>query len=98
MRVAIPHDKDVDVIRERLRSRSHEIADKIPLPGAMVRTDWPSENRMNLSVEAMGQAIRGHVDIEPGQLIFEIPLPAALGFIEPIVAGAIREHGQKLLT
>ena len=97
MRVAIPHQLDEDTVRHRLKSRSGEIADKIPLPGAMVRTDWPSEDRMNLAVEAMGQAIRGHVDIEPGQLVFEIALPPALGFIEPMVAGAIRDHGHKLL-
>jgi hypothetical protein len=53
---------------------------------------------MNLSVTAMGQGINGYVDIEPDQLIFDIPLPAALGFIEPMVAGAIRDHGHKLLT
>lgn len=98
MRVAIPHQLDEETVRHRLKSRSGEIADKIPLPGALVRTDWPNENRMNLAVEAMGQAIRGHVDIEPGQLVFEIPLPAALSFVEPMVAGAIREHGHKLLT
>lgn len=98
MRVAIPHDLDEAVVRERLRSRSHEIADKIPLPGAMVRTDWPSESRMNLSVTAMGQGITGYVDVEPNQLVFEIPLPAALSFVEPMVAGAIRQHGHKLLT
>jgi hypothetical protein len=98
MRVAIPHSLDQQTVRERLKARSHEIAEKIPLPGAMVRTDWPSENRMNLSVTAMGQGINGYVDIEPDQLIFDIPLPAALGFIEPMVAGAIRDHGHKLLT
>ncbi len=98
MRVAIPHNLDEATVRERLKNRSHEIAGKIPLPGAIVRTDWPSEERMNLSVQAMGQAIDGHIDIEPGQLVFEIPLPPALGFIEPMVAGAIRDHGHKLLT
>ena len=98
MRVAIPHNLDDETVRNRLKSRSHEIADRIPLPGAMVRTDWPSENRMNLSVQAMGQSVVGHVDVEPGQLVFEIPLPPALGFIEPMVAGAIRDHGHKLLT
>lgn len=97
MRVAIPHQLDEETVRHRLKSRSHEIADKIPLPGAMVRTDWPDDNRMNLAVEAMGQGIRGHVDIEPGQLVFEIALPPALSFIEPMVAGAIRDHGHKLL-
>jgi hypothetical protein len=98
MRVAIPHNLDDETVRNRLKSRSHEIADRIPLPGAMVRTDWPSENRMNLSVQAMGQSVVGHVDVVPGQLVFEIPLPPALGFIEPMVAGAIRDHGHKLLT
>ncbi|MDZ4307296.1 polyhydroxyalkanoic acid system family protein [Allopontixanthobacter sp.] len=98
MRVAIPFDLSRDVVRERLKSRSHEIADHIPGGMAQVATDWPSEDRMNLTISTMGQSLRGTVDIEESQLVFEIALPPALGFLEPMISGAIRQQGQKLLT
>jgi hypothetical protein len=97
MRVAIPHTLDNDTVRERLRSKSHEIADHIPGGGA-VRTAWPSEDRMTMDISAMGQNLHAHVDLEPGQLVFEVPLPAALSFVEPMIAGAIQKQGQKLLA
>jgi hypothetical protein len=53
---------------------------------------------MTMDITAMGQNLHANVDLEPGQLVFEVPLPAALSFIEPMVAGAIRQQGQKLLT
>jgi len=98
MRVAIPFDLSRDVVRDRLKSRSHEIADHIPGGMAQVATDWPSEDRMNLTITTMGQSLRGVVDIEESQLVFEIALPPALSFLEPMIAGSIRKQGQKLLT
>lgn len=97
MRVAIPHQLENEVVRERLRSKSHQIADNIP-GGAAVRTDWPSEDRMTMNISAMGQNLNAHVDLEPGQLVFEVALPPALAFVEPMIAGAIQSQGQKLLT
>ena len=96
MRVAIPHQLDNDTVRERLKSRSHEIADRIP-GGGSVRTMWPTADRMTMDISAMGQSIHAHVDLEPGQLVFEVPLPAALSFVEPMIAGAIQSQGRKLL-
>lgn len=98
MRVAIPFDLSRDVVRDRLKSRSHEIADHIPGGMAQVTTDWPSEDRMNLNITTMGQSLHGTVDIEASQLVFEIALPPALSFLEPMIAGSIRKQGQKLLT
>lgn len=98
MRVAIPHDLPRATVRERLRSRSHEIADHIPGGMAEVTTSWTSEDSMTMRVTAMGQNLDGRVDIEDGQLVFEIDLPPALGFVEPLVANAVRQQGRKLLT
>ena len=97
MRVAIPHNLDPDEVRHRLKTKSHKMADHIPGGMAEVDTDWPSENRMNMRVRAMGQEVAGYVDIEPQQLIFEVALPPALSFVEPMIAGAIKQQGQKLL-
>ena len=53
---------------------------------------------MTMRVAAMGQQIDGLVDIEESQVVFEVVLPPALSFVEPMVAGAIRKTGQKLLA
>ena len=65
--------------------------------GATVRSDWPSEDRMTLAVGAMGQTLNCTIDLEPGQVVLNVDLPPALAFVEPIIAGAVREQGQKLL-
>lgn len=97
MRVPIAHDLPREEVRQRLSSRSHEIANFIPGGMADVTTDWPNEDTMNLSVRAMGQGINGRVLIEEHQVVFEVDLPAALSFVEPMIAGAIRQQGAKLL-
>ena len=98
MRVAVPHNLEIDEVRHRLKTRSHELGDHLPGDMAEVETDWPSENRMNMQIKAMGQEVTGHIDIEASQLVFEVELPLALSFVEPMIKGAIKKQGQKLLT
>lgn len=97
MRVALPHDLDKATVRERMRSRSHEMADHIPGGMATVETNWPSEDRMDMTIQAMGQNLRGTVELEDKQVVFTVVLPPALGFIEPIVESAIKASGRKLI-
>ena len=97
MRVPIPHTLPREEVRHRLSSRSHEIANFIPGGMAKVETAWPDEDTMTLGVRAMGQGIQGRVLIEEHQVVFEVDLPPALAFVEPMVAGAIRQKGTKLL-
>lgn len=98
MRVPIAHTLPKEEVRRRLRERSHEIANFVPGGMADVSTSWPNEDRMDLSVRAMGQGIDGRVMIEEHEVVFEVDLPPALSFVEPMIAGAIRDKGQKLLT
>ncbi len=98
MRVPIPHSLEKETVRRRMRNRTHKIAENIPGGMADVTTDWPNEDRMNLNVHAMGQIVRGHVDIEDQQVVFVMDLPPSLTFIEPMVEGAIRQQGQKLIA
>ena len=97
MRVPIPHALPKEEVRRRLASRSHEIGNFIPGGMAQVSTDWPGEDVMTLAVRAMGQGINGRVLIEERQVVFEVDLPPALAFVEPMVAGAIRQQGTKML-
>ena len=64
MEVAIPHALGRDEVRNRLRSRSHMIADGIPGGMAQVETAWASEDRMTLDISAMGQVLTGLLDME----------------------------------
>ena len=98
MRFAVPHHLDKAEVRRRLRERSHEIADHIPGGMAKVTTEWESEDRMAMRISALGQDLVGAVEVEEGQVAFEIELPAALSFIRPMVESALRSQGQKLLT
>ncbi|WP_133366202.1 polyhydroxyalkanoic acid system family protein [Qipengyuania sediminis] len=97
MRVPIPHSVPREEVRRRLSSRSHELANFIPGGMADVTTGWPNEDTMTLSVRAMGQSVNGRVLVEERQVVFEVDLPPALAFVEPMVAGAIRKQGTKLL-
>ena len=98
MRVAVPHQLDKDEVRQRLKSRSHEIADGFPGGMAEVTTAWPNEDRMTLAIAAMGQNLQGVIEIGTNVVVIELDLPPALGFIEPMVDGIIRKQGQKLLA
>lgn len=98
MQVAIPHQLDREEVRRRLKGSSHEIANAVPGGMAEVATSWPSEDRMNMDIQAMGQTLTGHIDIADNQVVFVVDLPAALGFIQPIVEGAVRQQGERLLA
>lgn len=98
MRVPIPHTLPRDEVRQRLKTRSPEIKNAIPGGMADVTTAWPNEDCMTLNVRALGQSVDGRVLIEERQVVFEVDLPLALSFVEPLVRGAIEKNGQKLLA
>ncbi|MGX7896850.1 polyhydroxyalkanoic acid system family protein [Tsuneonella sp. HG222] len=98
MRVAIPHSLDKETVRQRLRDNSHKIADQVPGGMADVHSSWRDEDTLDLTIGVMGQELRGDIAIEDGQVVFTMALPPALGFLEPIVEGAIKQGGQKMLA
>ena len=98
MQVPIPHNLGREEARRRMQANSHRMGEGIPGGMAQGETSWPSEDRMALSIQAMGQAVVGHIDVEDTQVVLNVDLPPALGFIEPLVAGAIKQSGQKMLA
>lgn len=97
MDIPIPHSLGREEVRRRLRENSHRIGDGIPGGMAEVTTSWPGEDRMAMDIAAMGQMLHGHVDIEDERVVFHMDLPAALGFLTPMIEGSIRQQGQALL-
>jgi len=52
---------------------------------------------MTMAITAMGQSINTVIDVEEEAVIFQLDLPPALSFVEPMIRGIIAEKGQKLL-
>ncbi len=98
MEVAIPHQLGREEARRRLRENGHKMGEGIPGGMAQVQTRWASEDRMEMAISALGQTLAGHIDVGETEVLLSIDLPPALAFVEPIVAGAIREQGQKMLA
>lgn len=98
MRIPISHSLGKDEARRRLHDRSGEMAGLFPGGMAQVEITWPSEDRMAMAVTAMGQTVGGHVDVEDQAVVFEIALPAALSFVEPMIRGAVEAKARKLLA
>lgn len=97
MRVALPHNLERAEVRRRLSTRTGELAGFIPGGFAQVDHEWSGEDRMRLSVAAMGQAVTALLDVEDTQVVVTIDLPPQLSFFEGAIAGAIRDKGTKLL-
>jgi hypothetical protein len=98
MRVVIPHNLGKAAARERLRTNSQNMGSHIPGGMGQVETSWPSEHTMAMTVRAMGQELNGNVEIEDDQVVYNMILPPALTFVEPLVQGAIKQTGQQLLA
>ena len=98
MRVEIPHNLDKATARERLKANSHKNSEQFPGGMAHVTTTWPNEDTMAMHVQAMGNELHGQVELEEGKIVFNVVLPPALSFIEPIISGAIKQSGQKLIA
>lgn len=98
MEIAIPHTLGREEARRRMRSNSASIGDAVPGGMAEVTANWPGEDRMVLSISAMGQSMEGQIEIEDDRLLFTLELPMMLSFAEPMVASMVRNQGQHLLA
>jgi len=98
MQVAIPHSLTREEVRRRLSGGGDGIAKAIPGGMAQVETSWLDEDTLSLAITAMGQVMNGRVAIEDAQVLFDVDLPMALGFIKPIVESTIQQAGTRLLA
>ena len=98
MQFSVPHQLGKDEVRRRMQRLPDEIRRNLPGGMAQVTSDWPSEDRMDLAIGAMGQHLSGHLEIGDAQVLYVFDLPPSLGFIEPMVRGAVEKVGRKLLS
>ena len=98
MRVTVPHELTREEVRKRLHERAQDLAGTVPGGMAEVTTNWVNDDQVDLTIAAMGQNLTGNIVIEDGQVVIDLALPLALTFVEPMIAGTVKEQGQKLLA
>ncbi|MDD3797900.1 MAG: polyhydroxyalkanoic acid system family protein [Novosphingobium sp.] len=98
MRVTLPHELSRDEVRQRLHEHAQDLAGNVPGGMAKLTTEWVDDDHVNLTIAAMGQNLKGTIVIDDAQVVIDVSLPLALSFVEPMIAGTVREQGQKLLA
>lgn len=96
MELTFPHSLGREEACRRLREHEAEIANIAP-GMAEVTTHWPSAERLELQVSAMGKQITGAVEIGENSVSFNFDLPAALSFAAPMIKAALEPKARKLL-
>ena len=93
--VDLPHKLGAEEAKRRMRNGIGKLQDHIP-GGGHVESGWEG-NRMKLRVQAMGQEVIGHMDVEETKVRVELMLPPILSLFAGKVEGLLRSRGSELL-
>src|SRR4051812_26690808 len=95
--VSIPHELHQAEVKRRITEALTEARAK---HGDLLRDShesWTSEHQMDFTARALGQAIRGSIQIEPTQVQITVHLPMLLATIASTIESRIQNAGQQLL-
>ncbi|QPQ54888.1 polyhydroxyalkanoic acid system family protein [Allosphingosinicella flava] len=94
--INLPHKLGRDEARRRIEGGTSKLASHIPGGAAEVSHDWAGD-RMNLSVQAMGQAVTSQIDVEEANVRLQVLLPGMLGMFSSQIEAFLRGKGGQLL-
>jgi len=94
--VAIPHQLGRAEARRRVDEGFGDFSRHLGGPAGALTRSW-SGDRLNFSLEALGQAITGFLDVTDDSVRVEVLLPGFLAMIAGKVKGTLQKEGQLLL-
>jgi hypothetical protein len=98
MRVTLPHNLTREEVRRRMHKHADEIGSFFPAGLAKVTTGWPSEDRMSITAEVMGQTIPGGVEVRDNDVVIEMDLPLLFSVMRGPLEAAVKKEGGRLLA
>lgn len=101
MRLEVPHTLGRAEVRRRIAARMDGAEAKAgALVGGPLSLDlaWTGPDTLAVKAEAMGFAVPATLDITDTALVFDVTIPAGLGFARRMIEGMVREKGEKLLA
>ena len=93
--VDLPHQLGAEEAKRRMQGGIGKLKDYIP-GGGHVQSSWDG-NRMNLRVQAMGQEVVGHLDVEEAKVRMELMLPAFFSLFSGTIEGLLKSRGAEML-
>ncbi|HWH18484.1 MAG TPA: polyhydroxyalkanoic acid system family protein [Allosphingosinicella sp.] len=94
--VDLPHNLGAEEARRRIQGGIGKLKDHVPGGSAEVRSSWNGD-RMSLNVQAMGQEVDAHIDVQEKVVRVEVLLPPMLGFFGRQIEGLLRKQGARML-
>lgn len=96
--VNIPHQLGRAEARRRIEDGFAKVLRQLPGGGSgHVSESWDGD-RLSFSASALGQTVRGVIEVQDSTVAMEIELPALLGAIAHRMKGRLQKAGQLLLT
>jgi putative polyhydroxyalkanoic acid system protein len=94
--VTVPHQLGAAEARRRIDQGFADFARRMANgPGAIERS-WDGD-RLNFALTSFGQAVSGHVRVEPASVTIELLLPGFLALLASRAKGTLQREGQLLL-
>ena len=94
--IDLPHKLGAEEAKRRMRDGIGKLKDHIPGGSAQVESSW-QDDRMNLRVQAMGQEVAGHIDVQETKVRLELTLPAMFALFAGPIEALLRSKGGDLL-
>ncbi len=94
--IDIPHDLGRAEAKRRMVAGVDKIARHIP-GGGEVSSSWPSEDRMTLTLAAMGQKISADLDVEDRLVKVRLAVPLMLSFMSGPITAIVQKSAEELL-
>jgi Putative polyhydroxyalkanoic acid system protein (PHA_gran_rgn) len=95
--VSIPHQLGRAEARRRIEAGFANITRQLPVAGGTCSQRWDGD-RLAFSVVALGQTLRGELDVLDTAVEMRIELPGVLGLLANRLKGRLQNATQRLLT
>jgi hypothetical protein len=95
MSVDVPHKLGAAEARRRIANGTGQLVGRLPA-GATATPTWIGD-RLQLDINALGQAMKANLDVQETLVRVEVVLPPALAFLRPLIESGIRRTGAELL-
>ena len=93
--IDLPHKLGAAEAKRRMQGGIGKLKDHLP-GGGLVQSSWEGD-RMNLRIQAMGQLVEGHLDVEEAKVRMELMLPPFFSLFSSTIEGLLRKGGTEML-
>jgi putative polyhydroxyalkanoate system protein len=97
IRLSVPHNLTQAEARTRIQSGIAKLREQHGHRAANIRETW-TQDHLDFELTAMGQHIRGRMDVKPQDVQLELDLPFMLGMFAGRIQKEVEQEGRRLLT